>query len=266
MKYNRFREMFGVDPETVVWVLQDLQLRAPEPYRIKNADEVSLLMMLEWSKTKKGMVELQGLYNICPNTTRKYLWKYVRAIQSLKPLKIVFQRPDGAVEARTVDCLHIPIREPRSNPSAKFCSPKMKHPALSYEVCLIAHRQQVAWINGQFPASIPDLIIYRAPGGLKSQLQEGEYVFADQGYRGEPETLRLRNPFDTEAVKVAKRRSLARQETFNSRIKSFRILTEPFNCKHVHDGVSCHDNHKAVVEAVVVLLQYKMEIGHLFAV
>jgi hypothetical protein len=143
----------------------------------------------------------------------------------------------------------------------------MKRAALSYEVCLVARRQQVAWINGPFPAGLPDLNIYRAPGGLKSQLQEGEYIFADQGYRGEPETLRLRNPFDTDAVKETKKRSLARQETFNSRIKSFRVLTEPFDCKHDHNGVTVHDKHQAVVEAIVVLLQYEMENGHvLFSV
>jgi hypothetical protein len=143
----------------------------------------------------------------------------------------------------------------------------MKRAALSYEVCLVGRCQQVAWINGPFPAGLPDLNIYQMPGGLKSQLQEGEYIFADQGYRGEPEKLRLRNPFDPEAVKEAKKRSLARQETFNARIKSFKVLTEPFNSKHIHDGVSYHDKHKAVVEAIVVLLQYEMENGHLlFAV
>jgi hypothetical protein len=218
-------------------------------------------------RTKKGMVDMRGLYSADPKTLKKHIWKYVFAIQALKPSKILFRRPDGVIESRTVDCLHIPIREPRSNPSAKFCSPKMKRAALSYEVCLIARRQQVAWINGPFPAGLPDLNIYRAPGGLKSQLQEGEYVFADQGYRGEPDKLRLRNPFDTDAVKEAKRRSLARQETFNSRIKSWKVLSQPFDCKQNQNGLTIHDKHKAVVEAIVVILQYEMENGHvLFSV
>jgi hypothetical protein len=140
-----------------------------------------LLMTLEWLRTKKGMVDMRGLYGVEPKTMKKHIWKYVYAMQALKPSKIIFRQPDGVIESRTVDCLHIPIREPRSNPSAKFCSPKLKRAALSYEVCLIARRQQVAWINGPFPAGLPDLNIYRAPGGLKSQLREGEYVFADQG-------------------------------------------------------------------------------------
>jgi hypothetical protein len=189
IKYDRFRQLYGVDPETVVQVMRDIRTQAPAPYRIEAPKEADLLMTLEWLRTKKGLVDLRGLYTGDPKTIMKYTWKYIRAIQSLKALKILFRRPDGVVEARTVDCLHLPIREPRNNPSAKFCSPKMKRPALSYEVCLIARRQQVAWINGPFPAGLPDLQIYRAPGGLKSQLQEGEYVFADQGYRGEQQLV-----------------------------------------------------------------------------
>jgi hypothetical protein len=263
LKYDRFRQLYGVDPETCVKLIQDIRTIAPPDARIDKPEETKLLMTLEWLKTVKGMVDLRGLYKICPKTTLKYRRKYIKVIQSLKASKIMFRRPDGVVESRTVDCLHIPIREPRSNPSAKFCSPKMKRPALSYEVCLIARRQQVAWINGPFPAGVPDLNIYRVPGGLKDQLQDGEYLFADLGYRGEPQTLRIRNHFDTEAVKEAKRRSLARQESFNARLKSFKILTEPFKGKHKHAGITCHDEHKAVVEAIVVLLQYEMENGHL---
>jgi DDE superfamily endonuclease len=128
---------------------------------------------------------------------------------------------------------------------------------------LIARRQQVAWVNGPFPTGTTDIRIFRAPGGLKSQLRNGEYLFADQGYRREPETLCVRNPRDTDAVKEAKQRSLARQESFNARLKSFKILAQPFRGKHAHDGVTCHDSHKTVVEAIVVLLQYEIENGHL---
>jgi hypothetical protein len=135
MKYDRFHQLYGVDPETVVKVMQDVQQLAPDQFRVAKPDEVHLLMTLEWIRTKKGMVELQGLYNNCPKTTHKYIWMYIRAIQSLKASKILFHRPDGGVELRTADCLHIPIREPHTNPSAKFCSPKMKRAALSYEVC-----------------------------------------------------------------------------------------------------------------------------------
>jgi DDE superfamily endonuclease len=263
IKYRRFRDLFGVDPETCTQVLQDIQSVAAGAHRIIKPKESCLLMALEWMRTYKAFTELQGLYAIkSDKTIRKRLRIYVQALQALKSSKVKFRREDGEIESRTVDCIHIPICEPRTNPSATFCSPKSKHAALSYEICLIARRQQVAWVNGPFPAGTTDIRIFRAPGGLKSQLRDGEYLFADQGYRGEPETLRVRNPRDTAAVKEAKQRSLARQESFNARLKSFKILAQPFRGKHAHDGVTCHDSHKTVVEAIVVLLQYEMENGH----
>jgi hypothetical protein len=262
IKYGRFRYFYGVDPKTCIDVMSDIQT-LPQEARIVKPELQMVLMTLEWFNTNKGNLDFVGLYQICEKTVEKYLWIYARAIAALKERKVCFRREDGAIEARTVDCLHIPIREPRKNPSAKFCSPKMKRPALSYEVCLIAGRQQVAWVNGPFPAGTTDLLIYRMPGGLKSQLQDGEYLFADRGYRGEQETLRIRNPFDTDAVKESKRRSLARQETFNARIKNFKILDQPFKRRHEQDGISCFDKHQIIVHAIIVLLQYDMENGHL---
>jgi hypothetical protein len=114
------------------------------------------------------------------------------------------------------------------------------------------------WVNGPFPAGVPDLSIYRAEGGLKAQIPEGRKVIGDEGYVGEAQ-ISTRNPFDTQATKNLKKRAKARHETFNGRLKSFKILDERF--RH---GVT---KHKAVFEACCVLVQYKLENGHpLFAV
>jgi hypothetical protein len=51
-----------------------------------------------------------------------------------------------------------------------------------------------------------------------------------------------------------KNRAKARQETFNKRIKIFKILDERFR----HSV----KKHKAVFEAVCALVQYEMENGH----
>ena len=55
-------------------------------------------------------------------------------------------------------------------------------------------------------------------------------------------------------VKSFKRRARARHETFNGRLKNFKILAERF--RH---GVP---KHKAVFEAICVIVQYDMENGH----
>lgn len=59
---------------------------------------------------------------------------------------------------------------------------------------------------------------------------------------------------DTRAIKGFKNRAKARHETFNTRLKNFKILDERF--RH---GVT---KHKAVFEACCVIVQYEMDNGH----
>jgi hypothetical protein len=94
----------------------------------------------------------------------------------------------------------------------------------------------------------------RKPNGLKSKIPLGKRVLGDQGYLGEPETITTRNSLDAEAVKKLKQRAMARQETFNSRIKDFKILSECF--RH---GV---EKHQVVFEAICVLVLHELENGH----
>jgi len=50
---------------------------------------------------------------------------------------------------------------------------------------------EIAWINGPFQAGeYSDLRIFRE-GGLQSAIDFGERVEADDGYRGDPTTLRV---------------------------------------------------------------------------
>jgi hypothetical protein len=110
------------------------------------------------------------------------------------------------------------------------------------------------WVNGPFLAGVPDIGIFRKEGGLMSQIPEGKKVIADEGYVGEDQIISTRNPFDTPATKTLKKRAKARHETFNGRLKSFKILDERF--RH---GVP---KHKAVFEACCVLVQYELQNGH----
>ena len=125
-----------------------------------------------------------------------------------------------------------------------------------YELGIAIHSNRLVWINGPFPASVPDITIYRKVDGLKSKIPERKRVIADQGYTNEA-AISTRNRGDSN--EAFKRRTRARHETFNGRIKAFKILAERFR-----NGV---DKHKIVFEAVCVIVQYDMENGHpMFAV
>jgi hypothetical protein len=213
------------------------------------------------------------MYGLGETTASTTLFTYTRAIQALKSKKIKWLdrwNNDGSeVIVVSVDGVHCMISEPRQMPSSKWYSHKTHGPGLAYEIAIAVQDNKIVHIHGPFPAGVPDITIFRSPGGLKSKMPDGKHATADRGYGGEKQ-LRMPNTFDTELAKNFKKRAQARHETFNARIKSFKILNSRFRHSHngrKRDGVTVHDNHKAVFEAVCVLLQYDMDNGHpLFAV
>ena len=151
-----------------------------------------------------------------------------------------------------MDCTHCRIEEPRSEPNKKWYSHKLHKPALSYEIALSIFKNEIAWINGPFPAGENDLIIFRKENGLKSKMPPHKLLIADRRYLNEDQ-ISTPNDFDSDEVKLFKQRVRARQESVNARIKEFRILSERFR--------SNHKMHHIVFEAVCVIVQFSMESG-----
>jgi hypothetical protein len=269
---SNFRKFYGVEAKTCLDVYKEVDSCNGSVLRGK-ANPDDLLMTVEWFREYRTDFKMAAKYGISEKTASKYLWLYAREIQALKVKKIKWLQRWSSQESEviivSIDGIHCTINEPRQCPSSKWYSHKSHGPALAYEIAIAIQENKVVHIHGPFPAGIPDLSIFRSPGGLKSKLPDGKCVTADRGYRGEP-ALRTPNERDTEAAKTFKKRSQARHETFNSRLKSFNILSTRFRHSHSgrnKEGITCHDNHKTVFEAVCVLLQYDMENGHpLFAV
>ena len=105
---------------------------------------------------------------------------------------------------------------------------------------------------GPYDASRHDLTIARQ-SGLLDVIPAGKRAIGDNGYVGEPDKFATRNSEDPEGVRKLKYRALARPETFNQRIKRFSCLSQRFR----HNL----DDHKAVFEAICVIVQYQMENG-----
>jgi hypothetical protein len=166
----------------------------------------------------------------------------------------------------SVDGTHCRINEPRKEPSSGWYSKKHNKAGLAYELGIAIRSNKLVWINGPFPAGQNDISIYRKPNGLKSKIPANKRVIGDEGYKGEPGQISIRNPFDTPAIRDLKHRAKARHETFNARIKNFQILDQRF--RHGNTPTkTVLENHKAVFEAVCVVVQFEMENGHpIFAV
>ena len=115
---------------------------------------------------------------------------------------------------------------------SSFYSFKFKKSGLRYEIGLCILTVDVVWINGPFEADDwVDLAIFR--NSLKSNLEDGEIVEADDGYVGEaPEFVKcpasFTNPKETLFIQ---QRVLNRQEAVNKRMKNWRILKQVYHHK-----------------------------------
>jgi DDE superfamily endonuclease len=155
----------------------------------------------------------------------------------------------------SVDGTHCQIEEPK-HPTASinktYYSHKSNSAALNYELGVSIYESKLVWINGPYPAGTSDINVYRKENGLKSKIPPNKKVLGDEGYRGDPTVSRY-NPYDPKDVKKFKSRARARHETYNRRIKIFRILSDRF--RHPLD------KHKASFEAICVIVQYQLENG-----
>lgn len=252
---ERFRAAYGVGPGACSAVYRDLQTIATPDARINKPSGLYFLVALNWLATYKKEAEMAGFFRCDDKTLRNHIKEYVNAIAALKGQKIVWDDGGDELFLLSVDGVHFRINEPRTEPSAKWCSYKHKSAGLTYELGISIYKNRLVWINGPFKAATHDRNIFITKG-LADKIPAGKKAVADRGYTGEKckQKLAIRNRRDGDAVKEFKKRARARHENFNARIKRFKILEDRF--RH---GVK---RHKAVMEAVCVLVQYDMENGH----
>jgi hypothetical protein len=112
----------------------------------------------------------------------------------------------------------------------KFHSHKFKFgSALRYEVAVAIVSGELVWINGPYEPGIwNDLAIFR--NALLTELEEGERVEADDGYRGDspryvkcPASIGNHEEMNTSAAFVRRR-----HETINKRFKQWGILKQVY--------------------------------------
>jgi hypothetical protein len=86
----------------------------------------------------------------------------------------------------------------------------------------------------------------------KRKIPLGKKVVADRMYKDQVSSIR--NPQDTAEVRKFKRRARSRHESFDGRLKNFKVLTEKFR--------NGHEKHKAFFETVCVLcsMSWRMDI------
>jgi DDE superfamily endonuclease len=285
---ERFRALYGIGAKTASEIFKDIQTEDIGDAKIQKADPTYFLTMLYWARGYGNSHRVCGACKINSRTTfQKHSWAYLSAVQALKEtkvstlidsksshnkltndffysllhFKIVWRFEDHEEEhdnpeiiIATIDGIHCQIVEPRTEPSSKWCSHKLNKPSLDYELCIDVYRNKLVSINGPFKAGEHDISVARKPHGILTKIPFGKKILGDKGYRGEPDKITTPNVHDSIIVKRFKARASARHETFNKRIKDFKIIAGPFR--------SSHEYHKIAFEAVCVLVQYDLENGY----
>ena len=221
------------------------------------------LMAIHFLSKYPTELQCEALFDKCDRTVRKWVWHYIRLFQQMFAIKIVWPdvwNPDrdAALPQTTfiisVDGVHCPIWEPTHltlSKNTKFYSHKFKGPALDYEIGISLYENKVVWVNYPFKASKHDITIFRS--ALKAKIPKGKLVIADLGYRGEKKIIAVPNSHDVAEVRDFKGRARARQESFNKKIKNYKVLSEKF--RH---GV---EKQQTCFQACVVLAQCQIENG-----
>ena len=140
-------------------------------------------------------------------------------------------------------------------------SHKFHAAGLGYELAISIYRNQLAWINGPFPASKHDITIFRGLArdnpepGLISKTPNGKRGVGDSGYEGEPFKMSITHAGDDREVKKFKGRAKSRQENFNGRLKNFRILSLPFR----HRRGNVLEAHRVAFVSCCICIQFEIE-------
>lgn len=141
-------------------------------------------------------------------------------------------------------------------PDPEYFSYKFKRAGLRYEIALCIRTSHIVWISGPFkPGVYNDIMIFRRPLGLKTMLEPGERVEADDSYVGECPVYCKCPSSGTTYKKQKKIRARVRMchEHANERIKNFGAMKARF--RH---GVH---KHGLALRACAVLTQLSMDSG-----
>lgn len=256
----RFVGHYGAKPVAYSMLWEDFQTTTIAAARIQEKD-LSLdyyFMTLAFLKSYLTESQLSGMFKVSEKTARTWIRFYVHKIQALKPQKIFFPENFGNIVGfdciMSVDGTHCAIREPKHPVYSKdpaYYSHKSNHAGLNYEIALSLIEDRIVWVSGPHPAGTPDIQVFRS--GLIAHIPNGKKIVGDKGYRGEPQYISTPNAIDNDQVKLYKSRARARHETINSRIKSFKCLSERFH----HSS----EFHGKVFGAICVITQYQLDNG-----
>ncbi len=151
---KRFRAHFGASPEVCCTIWEEFQNSEVQEARIP-AHKLNLkdfLMALHTLRKYPTEFEREAIFDVSPKTGRNKSWYYIRKIQALKRIKIVW--PDDVGELVwiiSVDGQHCWKQEPTHRIWAidsKHYSHKYNKAGWCYELGISLTKSRLVWMNG----------------------------------------------------------------------------------------------------------------------
>ena len=192
-------------------------------------------------------------------------WKWIYKMSALTEHKVKWDPRFGddnyAMFIVSVDGVDFDVWEKpseRYNIDKGLMSHKSRHGALRYLIALSLWESKCVFIDGPARAGdIPDIALFRQ--NLKQKMLElpGKILIADGGLgsseNDEMGMVSIPNPSDPHKLHQFKARARQRHESFNGRLKQFKILQDTFRFPL--------EKHQHVLKAVCVRVGYAMESG-----
>ena len=260
---DEFHAQYGSDSTSVAMVWYHISEK-DDLTKIEKKKGLSRLLMAMhflWAYNR-NCKELGRKFNVCDNYAKGcYLWKWIERIHALSADKIMWSHelddPDGPTNVIWVDAVDMSTWEkkhPTLPKDPKNFTHKYNGAGVKYQVVVAVHLARVVGIYGPYLGAVSDKKILKLSGVL-DKLKDGKMAVVDKGYINHAlkDKLSWPNPHEAPEVSQYKSRIRMRGETFNGRVKYFKILRECFrhNLKY----------HKLAFTAVAVIVQYQMDYG-----
>jgi len=256
---ERFKEKYGVIPKTCEMMWADMRVSPLQECKLpKNAKPKDFLLAMRFIFAYDTENDIGTFFDIkSEKTVRAICRVWVVRMKALLAAKMgEFSDIDNElIFIFSIDGTHCPIWEPRPF-STEWSSHKLgKKPAVNYELAIRLDVPKLMWVYGPTrPGKDNDIDVFRMK--LKQKMTDelpGWRIIGDKGYTGEADIISTFNEFDTRELWEFKDRAQARHETFNQRLKCYKILSTKF--RH---GV---ENHRVAFEACCAVVCYQIESG-----
>ena len=244
-----FKSLYGIHQNHASTVWRDLLRIVP----VDALDLKGFFMALYFLRNSGSETVRSSFFEMKDQAKmRTKVWFWVRQIAALKALKIFWPDEWATTFIVSVDGTHFEINEPT-------------HATLRLDTSWYSFKHHTAGHNVQIVLSIftdqcVDVTISRAgvndkgnviKSGMFEKIPEGKRVVVDGGYPGDNDAFSGYNQFDSEPLKEFKARVKSRQETWNERMRIFKLMDETFTFDKEKFPDCC--------TAVCVLVQYTIE-------